>query len=161
MLQGLLADRFKLKTHWETREDLTYNMVVSKGGPKLQMAKGGPPSPEELKTWGDHPIPPLYERGDSRVGFDLIAHGCSMSDLKGMLAAKFGHPVMDKTGLTGKYDFVLRFHETRLSDRDADDMDPLPTLDVAIQDQLGLKLEPAKGPKQVLVIDHIEKPSEN
>jgi uncharacterized protein (TIGR03435 family) len=76
-------------------------------------------------------------------------------------AEQFGHPVFDKTGLTGKYDFTLRYHGTRLSDRKADDMDPVQPLDVAIQDQLGLKLKRTKGPVQILVIDHIEKPSEN
>lgn len=161
MLQALLTDRFKLKVHWEVREGLTYDLVVSKNGPKIREAKGEPPSPEDMKTWGDKPIPRLYQRGDSRVGFDFIAHGCSMDDITAMLAGQFGHPVSDKTGLTSKYDFTLRYHGTRLSDRSADDMDPVQPLDVAIQDQLGLKLEPAKGPVQLLVIDHIEKPSKN
>jgi len=161
MLQALLADRFKLKVHWETREGETYNLVVSKKGPKMTAAKNEPPSAKELKAWGDEPIPPLYQKGSSGVGFDFIAHGCSIDDIAQMLASQFGHPVSDKTGLTGKYDFTLRYHGTRLSDRSADDMDPLPTLDRAIQDQLGLKLEPSRGPVQFLVIDHIEKPSEN
>jgi uncharacterized protein (TIGR03435 family) len=161
MMQVLLADRFKLKTHWETREGLAYDLVLSKDGPKMEAAKGEPSSAEERKTLGDHPIPPLYQRGDSRVGFDYVAHGCSMDDIVQMLAMQFGHPVLDKTGLTGKYDFILRYHGTRLSDRKADDMDPVPTLDTAIQDQLGLKLKSTKGPVQTLVIDHIEKPSAN
>jgi uncharacterized protein (TIGR03435 family) len=161
MLQALLADRFKLKVHWETREGQTYNLVVAKNGPKLYEASGAPPSPEEAKRFGDRPIPPIYQQGDSRVGFDFIGHACSISDLIPMLAGQFGHPVTDKTGLTGKYDFRLRYHGIRLSDRSADDLDPVPTLDTAIQDELGVKLEPAKGPVQFLVIDHIEKPSEN
>jgi uncharacterized protein (TIGR03435 family) len=161
MMQVLLADRFRLKVHWETREGPTYNLVVSKNGPRMGEAKGEPPSPEEIKIWGDKPIPHLYQQGDSRVGYDFIAHGCSMDDIAHMLAGQFGHPVSDKTGLTGKYDFTLRYHGTRLSDRNAEDTDPVPPLDTAIQDQLGLKLQPAKGPVQFLVIDHIEKPSEN
>ncbi|HEV2711071.1 MAG TPA: TIGR03435 family protein [Edaphobacter sp.] len=161
MMQVLLADRFKLKAHWETRESLAYDLVLSKDGPKMAAAKGELPSAEERKAWSDHPIPPLYQRGDSRVGFDYVAHGCSMDDIVQMLAMQFGHPVLDKTGLTGKYDFILRYHDTQLSDRKADDMDPIPTLDIAIQDQLGLKLKSTKGPVQTLVIDHIEKPSAN
>lgn len=161
MLQALLADRFKLKAHWETREGLAYDLVLSKDGPKMQAAKGEPPSAEESKKWGDKPIPRLYQRGDSRVGFDYVAHGASMSDITNMLAGQFGHPVADKTGLAGKYDFILRYHGARLSDRKADDMDPVPTLDTAIQDQLGLKLKSTKTPEKILVIDHIEKPSEN
>jgi uncharacterized protein (TIGR03435 family) len=161
MLQALLADRFKLKVHWETREGQTYNLVVVKSGLKMHEAKGEPPSPEEIKRFGDRPIPAIYQQGDSRVGFDFIAHDCSISDLVPILAGQFGHPVADKTGLTGKYSFKLRYHDIRLSDRSADDQDTVPTLDTALQDQLGLKLEPAKGAVQFLVIDHIEKPSEN
>lgn len=161
MLQVLLADRFKLKVHWETREGPAYDLVLSKNGLKMQESKGEPPSAEEMKAWDGHPIPPLYQRGDSRVAFDYVAHGCSMSDISGMLAGQFGHPVVDKTGLTGKYDFILRYHGTLLSDRKADDLDPVQTLDTAIQDQLGLKLKPTKAPEEILVVDHIEKPSEN
>jgi uncharacterized protein (TIGR03435 family) len=161
MLQTLLADRFKLKIRWETRQGPTYDLVVAKKGPKLQLAKGGPPSAEEQKGWGDRPVPSLYQRGDSRVGFDLVAHGCSMSDLAETLAGQFSRPVEDRTGPRGKYDFTLHYQDVRLSDRSADDRNPTPPLDMAIQDQLGLKLEPAKGPIQLLVIDHIEKPSEN
>lgn len=161
MMQALLADRFKLKTHWETREGLAYDLVLSKSGPKMAAAKGEPPSAEEMKEWDGHPVPPLYQRGGSQVAFDFVAHGCSMSDITSMLAGQFGHPVFDKTGLTGKYDFILRYHDTRLSDRKADDMDPIQPLEIAIQDQLGLKLKPTKGPEQFLVIDHIEKPSAN
>lgn len=161
MLQTMLADRFKLKVHWEMREAPAYDLLVSKKGSKMQEAKGAPPSAEEKKAWGNYPIPPLYQRGDSQVGFDYVAHGCSMSDITGMLAGQFGHPVVDKTGLTGKYDFILRYHGALLSDRKADDLDPIPTLDTAIQDQLGLKLKPTKAPEKILVIDHIEKPSDN
>jgi uncharacterized protein (TIGR03435 family) len=161
MLQTLFADRFKLKIHWETRQGPTYDLVVAKKGPKMQLMKGDPSSAEERKVWGDRPIPPLYQRGDSRVGFNFVAHGCSMNELGETLAGQFGHPVVDKTGLKGKYDFTVHYHDTRLSDRTADDQDPTPPLDMAIQDQLRLKLEPSKGPIQLLVIDHIEKPSEN
>ena len=161
MLQTLLVDRFKLKVRWETREGPTYDLVVAKKGPKMQLARGGPPSAEEQKWWGDRPIPPLYQRGGSDVGFEFVAHGCSMSDLAETLAGQFGRPVVDRTGLTAKYDFTLHYQDARLSDRSADDQNPTPPLDMAIQDQLGLKLEPAKGPIKLLVIDHIEKPSEN
>ena len=161
MLQTLLVDRFKLKIRWETRRGPTYDLVVAKKGPKMQLAKGDPPAAEEQKVWGDRPIPRLYQRGDSRVGFEFVAHGCSMSDLADTLARQFSRPVVDRTGLKGKYDFALHYQDARLSDRSADDLNPTPPLDMAIQDQLGLKLEPAKGPIQILVIDHIETPSEN
>ncbi len=69
--------------------------------------------------------------------------------------------VFDKTGLTGKYDFVLKYMGGKIQDRPADDMNPTPPMDRALEDQLGLKVETGKGPVKVLVIDHIEKPSEN
>jgi uncharacterized protein (TIGR03435 family) len=78
-----------------------------------------------------------------------------------MLTALFGRPVIDKTGLTAKYDFVVKYQGRWDRDRPADDLDPTPPLDRALQEQLGLKVEPAKGPIKVLVIDHIEKPSAN
>lgn len=161
MLQVLLADRFKLKTHWETRERLAYDLVLSKQGSKMQEAKDKPRTPEEIKAWGGQPIPPLYQRGGSESAFEFVAHGCSLNDIVDMLAVQFGHPVIDKTGLTGKYDFILRYHDTRLDDRKADDLNPIQPLEIAIQDQLGLKLKPTKAPEKFLVIDPIEKPSDN
>lgn len=160
MLQVLLAERFHLKVHWETKEGNIYNLVA-KNASKLLNAKGESSNAAELKAWGDHPIPPLYQRGDSRSGFDFVAHGCSIEMIVNMLAMQFGRPVVDKTGLTGNYDFVLRYYGTRAGDRKDDDPNPLPPLEQAIQDQLGLKLEQAKGPIPILVVDHVERPSEN
>ena len=64
MLQALLEERFKLKTHWETKEGDVYNLVVAKGGPKLSAEGSMPPSADELKMFGDHPAPPLFQRND-------------------------------------------------------------------------------------------------
>jgi uncharacterized protein (TIGR03435 family) len=161
MLQQLLAERFKLQAHWETRETSTYDLVISKKGLKMQESKGEPASAADLAFWGSRPIPPLHQQGDSRYGFDFIAHACTMDDITKMLSGQFGRSVADKTGLKGKYDFILHYLDARITDRDADDLNPTPTLDQAIQDQLGLKLEPAKGQDRFLIIDHIEKPTEN
>ncbi len=160
MLRALLEERFKLKTHWETREGDTYNLVVAKGGPKLGAEGSMPPSEEELKNFGDHPVPTLRQKGDHGLP-EWVGNACRMGDLASIMGAMFGRPVMDKTGLAGKYDFVLKYKGRWDSDRQADDMDPTPPMDRALQEELGLKVEPAKGPVKVLVIDHIEKPSEN
>lgn len=160
MFQALLADRFKLKTHWEPKESDTYDLVVAKGGPKLGAEGSMPPSAEELKNFGDHPALPLYQKNDG-TGYDFIGHACPMSDLVATLTVQFGRQVTNKTGLTGKYDFVLKYKGRRDSERSADDMDPTPPLDRALQEELGLKVEAAKGPVKMLVIDHIEKPSED
>jgi uncharacterized protein (TIGR03435 family) len=159
MMQVMLADRFKLKVHWEIRDGQTYDLVVAKAG-RLR-STGAPPSAEELKRFGDRPIPPLYQQGDSRYGFHYIAHGATTDEIASMLAMQIGRPVSDKTGLSGKYDFDLKYYQTKASDRKDDETNPWPPLETAIQDQLGLKLAAAKGQLRVLVIDHVEKPSEN
>jgi uncharacterized protein (TIGR03435 family) len=161
MVQALLEERFKLKTHWETREGDVYNLVVAKGGPKMGAAGSMPPSAEEKKRFGDYPIPALDQLGCDEHGCTYFAHSCSMGVLVSDLAVQFGRPVIDKTELTAKYDFVLKANGRSYRDRAPDDMDPTPPMDRALQEQLGLKVEPAKGPVKVLVIDHIEKPSEN
>lgn len=160
MLRALLEERFKLKTHWETKEGDVYNLIVAKGGPKLSAKGSMPPSADELKNFGDRPVSALYQKNDGE-GYDFIAHGCSMDELEQQLAAQFGRPVIDKTGLTGNYDFVLKYKGRWDRDRDADDLDPMPPMDRALQEELGLKVEPTKGPVKVLVIDHVEKPTEN
>ena len=160
MLQALLTDRFKLKTHWESKEGDVYNLRVAKGGPKFGTEGSMPPSADELKTFGDRPIPPLHQKKDGE-GYDLIAHAYTMNEWAGILTGQFGRTVIDKTGLTGKYDFVLKYKGRWDRDRNVEDLDPMPPMDRALQEQLGLKVEAAKGPSKILVINHIEKPSEN
>jgi uncharacterized protein (TIGR03435 family) len=160
MLQALLEERFKLKTHWETKEGDVYNLVVAKGGPKLGAEGSMPTSADELKIFGDRSVPALRQKNDGQ-GYDFIAHGCSMGQWVGMLTAQFGRPVIDKTGLTGNYDFVLKYKGRWDRDRNADDLDPTPPMDRALQEKLGLKVDAARGPVKALVIDHIDKPSEN
>lgn len=160
MLQVLLEQRFKLKTHWEMKEGDILNLVPAKGGPKLDAAGSRPPSADELKMFGTHPVPALHQRNDGQ-GYDFVGHACSMAELVALLTGQFGRPVIDKTGLAGKYDFVLKYKGRWDRDRSADDLDPMPPMDRALQEELGLKVEAAKGPRKMLVIDHIEKPSEN
>ena len=160
MLQALLEERFQLKVHWKTKEGDVYNLVVAKGGSKLGAEGSMPPSADELKVFEGRPVSPLYQKNDGQ-GYDFIAHGCPMGQWARMLTAMFGRPVIDKTGLTGKYDFVFKYKGRWDRDRDADDLDPMPPMDQALQEELGLKVEAAKGPVKVLVIDHIDKPSAN
>jgi uncharacterized protein (TIGR03435 family) len=159
MLQTLLADRFHLKAHWEDRPGETYDLVVAKPG-KLS-ATVVPPTAEELKDFGDHPIPPLYQSGDGVRGYEYIAHAASAADIASMLTMQFGKPVNDKTNLTGKYYFDLKYHNLFPDDRGNDDPNVWPPLDTAIHDQLGLKIIPSHGNVHVLVIDHIEPLTEN
>jgi len=161
MLQGLLAERFKMKAHWETREGDVYNLVVAKGGSRMGAAGSLALSAEEKERFGDHPVPPLSQTGCDAHGCTYVGHGCTVAQIVGILPGELRGQVFDKTGLTGKYDFVLKYMGGKIQDRPADDMNPTPPMDRALEDQLGLKVETGKGPVKVLVIDHIEKPSEN
>jgi len=143
MVQKMLADRFHLREHTEKRDMPVYALVVAKGGAKLT------PSP---------PDPPA-DRG-LQVDLGLIAgRGLTMDTLAQMLWTRRelgSRKVIDRTGLTGKYDLKLKW---------TPEGDPAdaggPSIFTAIQEQLGLKLEPAKAPMDVVVIDHIEKPTAN
>lgn len=166
--QQILTERFGLVLHHETRELPEFLLTVAKGGPKLAAAKIDP----------EHPMPP-GSRGNFRMshgpaGLRLQAQGARIDGLLPLLANETGRTVVDKTGLTGNYDFTLTWTPDRpegppgeRSPADAGSMvqppstDIGPTLFTAIEEQLGLKLESTKGPVDVLVIDHVEMPTEN
>jgi uncharacterized protein (TIGR03435 family) len=145
MLRTLLAGRFKLAVHRETKDLPVYTIVVGKNGPKLQEAT------QEQK--GSSNV-----RGTSR--------GLQMTYQKvAMPLYMLGSPVLDKTGLTGRYNFTLEWTDERFrrpaNGPDAPEVETFPDLFSALQNQLGLKLEVKNGPVEVLVIDHAEKATEN
>lgn len=153
MLQMLLADRFNLKVHQEVKELPAFALVVLKGGSKIYPAKA-----EEAP---DEPgMPPIYQRNYGIRGLEFIVKGATMESFAQVLEGQFQTPVSDKTGLVGTYDFTLQYHGTETDDS-TDDGNIWPPIRRAIQEQLGLKLERTKAPVTILVIDHIEKPSEN
>jgi uncharacterized protein (TIGR03435 family) len=158
MMQALLAERFKLKAHWETRKGPVYNLVVAKRGSKLHAGGSMPPSVDELKRFGDTKIPDLYQRGDGRRGYEWIGHDCDIASLSSILSALMRTTVLDKTGLSGTYDFDLQYSNSPDSEREVDHT-IWPRVSDAVEDQLGMKLVPAKGQVQVLVVDHVEKPT--
>jgi uncharacterized protein (TIGR03435 family) len=143
MLRALLADRFKLKIHREMKDQPVYELVVAKNGPKIKPSSSDKFS---LTTGRGH----------------LEFHHASMAVFIGYLYGRPGfpqqaadRPVLDRTGLQGFYDLTLDW---------APDSDPNPTgpsLFTALEEQTGLKLEPRKAPFEFLVIDHVEKPTEN
>jgi uncharacterized protein (TIGR03435 family) len=171
MLQALLADRFKLTLHRETKELPTYALVVAKNGLKLQEAKPGDTYPNGIKGPDGHAGAGMMFMGKE----GLTAQGMPIAGLVRHLSRQLGRTVVDKTGLTGKYDFTLKwtpderqapmFKGTEGSQPGTDSAPPPestgPSIFTAIQEQLGLKLEAQKGTVEVLVIDHVERPSEN
>lgn len=165
MLQAVLADRLKLTIHRETRDLPVYFLIIAKSGSKLQPAKPGDTYANGVKGRGG-----LMGQGmttsSGRFASNVTAQGVPLSTLAASLARPLGRPVFDKTGLTGNFDFTLKFAMERpgpddtLNGRAITDFDA-PFLFEAIQEQLGLKLDSGKGPVEVIVIDHIERPSGN
>jgi uncharacterized protein (TIGR03435 family) len=144
MMQNLLADRFKLKIHKETRELPMFSLVVAKGTSKLRLTPEG--------GCGAMPCGVLIPSMTRMHGGNISMHQL-VDALSNLLAA----PVVDNTGYTAPFDVQLEF--TREGALVTDDSPP--SIFTAIQEQLGLRLEAHKAPAEVLVIDHAEKPSEN
>ncbi len=150
MLARLLAARFHLQFHRETRELAIYKLVIAKGGVKMKEVKDG-----EKR---DHP------GGISNRDSHLQGWAQPVNMLVSFLSGSYlNQPIVDETGLTAKYDFDLKWtadpNQAYQRDEAADPNGP--SLFAAIQEQLGLKLEAAKGPVEVLIIDHVERPAEN
>jgi uncharacterized protein (TIGR03435 family) len=146
MVQKLLADRFQLKFHYEKRELSVYAVRVAKVGARLAPAA--------------KPDNQLNQIVDSNGNVLTVQYtSCSMPDFAFGEQPFLDRPVVDQTGLAGRYDFTLRY--TADESRASDDPNAPPDIFTAVQEQLGLKLEPAKAQADVLVIDRVEKPSAN
>jgi uncharacterized protein (TIGR03435 family) len=153
MLQALLADRFHLKAHWESKRANVYALELAnpKSGSKLQPAKvetvdPSIPNATPPETRG----PDIQSRMDPH-GHVMTVRYLTTKGIAGLLGSMLQGTVEDKTGLPGRYDFTLQYTYP----------ESYPTLTTAIQEQLGLKLERTLGSVDIFVIDHIERPSEN
>jgi len=160
MFQTLLADRFKLKVRRDRKEMRVYELRIAKGKPKLQPSSEGP---TKLTIEGKTFIQPPATCGISSwlEGLHLVCHAATMDKIVSSLSGQLRAPVVDRTGLTGIYDLNIRFvSDDRRPDADAD-TGTAPYLEQAVEEELGLKLETVKGALEVIVIDKLEKPSEN
>jgi uncharacterized protein (TIGR03435 family) len=215
MLQNLLADRFGVKLHHETKDLPRYELTVAKGGPKLKASAAEPeapaaplaeppPLPKGPPPIGKDGFPqlPSGRKGTMMMltpkGFHMAVGSSTISTLADMLGNMLASPVVDKTGLTGTYDYTLDFSRDSMQGdpmgmapppgkgggfgvitggpgpapgdgaRPGDggapgaDQPEAPSLLVAVQEQLGLRLDKKRGPLDLIVIDHAEKvPTEN
>jgi uncharacterized protein (TIGR03435 family) len=146
LVQKVLAERFGMKSHHEQREMPVFALEVAKDGPKMDASKGDPNGLPDNEGMG----------GNGRQIRKYT--NVSMSDLAMMLQFNLDRPVVDQTGVKGRYDFRMQW---TVDEGQATDPDAPPGLFTAIQEQIGLKLESAKAPVDVLVIDQVEKPSPN
>ena len=161
LLQSLLRDRFELRLHTETRQLPIYELVRAKSGPKLHAV----PAPTKPEAGAPDPPP---QPGDAlhpgafrwSVG-DISGSAVAMDKFVGVLAMLVGRPVIDKTGLTGFFDIKLQWTLDRGPQPSPNDDTSGPSLFTAIQEQLGLRFESAKGPVEAIVVDSLEKPSDN
>jgi uncharacterized protein (TIGR03435 family) len=148
LLKALLIERFKLKTHTETRDSPIYLLVLARAdqvlGPELQRSTVDCPTAQGLC-------------GDSSGPGTMRVVGRPIPNTLRMFERASGRTVIDRTGLTGAYDFTLRWRPF-----DAPDVNPdLPSLFTAVEEQLGLRLQPDRAPMDVLVIDSAQRPVEN
>ena len=146
MLRTLLADRFNLKVHDDTRDMDVYELSVGKNGPKFKESAPGE------KFYGLNGV-----NGRNQT---LTLTAGPIDDLVGILQIFTGRPVLDKTGLTGTYDIQFEATPQFRIDQNPDDAHDINAL-TAVQEQLGLKLQAAKDPVNVIIVDHVEEPSAN
>jgi len=157
MIQKLLADRFQLKFHFEKRELSVYAITIAKTGAKLTRSQD---DPNGLAGWNV---------GRSALGTTFTFRNAPLSQITAVLQNSLDKPVVDQSGLSEKYDFTVTFTPDPAQAAllggpprpAADNPDAAPDLFTAFQQQLGLKLESTKAPVDVMVIDKVEKPSEN
>jgi len=148
MVRKLLEERFGLKLRTDKREMARYTLTVAKGGPKMEATK----SAQDLL--------PSVRAGGNKTSRSLQMTNVSMGDVAHQLQGALDRPVVDETGLKGRYDFNLNWlRADAVAEEEADSA--LPGLFTAIQEQAGLKVEPSKGEVDVLVIEHVEKPETN
>ena len=172
MLRALLAERFGLVIHRETKELSVYTLVIAKNGPKLQDAKPGDTYPNGVKL-ASGPMGSGLMMGMAGGNYYITAQAVTVAALIPTLAGFVGRPVLDRTGLAGNYDFKMQWarddSQVQTPSASAPNGQPPPpptdssgpNLFTAIQQQLGLRLEAGKGPVEIIVIDHIERPSGN
>lgn len=173
MLRALLEDRFAITVHRESRTLPLYKMVVNKGGPKLHVSDAG-----SCGVYDQHAVPAKvvgFEEPQPRdCGFHrtgswmqpvLDGKGVSLADLAANIARSYntslGRDVVDTTGINGVFDIHLVWSNEADTLKAPDAAVDAPNIFEALQQELGLMLKAARGPVQVLVIDHVETPSEN
>ncbi len=168
-MQALLAERFKLMVHHETKELPVYALVVAKNGPKFHESKPNAASPDGRIRPTGHAQPGSSTGGEPEGDTNIFATGTSMALFAKHLSADVGRTVLDETGLKGEYDLRLVYSPDQTqpaifdgtTEGDAPPESRGPSIFTALREQLGLKLESTKGPVDVIMIDHIERPSAN
>jgi uncharacterized protein (TIGR03435 family) len=164
MMRNLLAERFHLKAHIESRELPTYVLVIAKNGPKLKEASPDTPLPAEgfpqLQA-GKPGLSTTFSVSNGQRVARTTARQMPVSSLLRLIRVSMDMPAADQTGLAGTYDFTLEYAETENSDPNGPPL-PVPIFATAIQQQLGLQLVSKKLPFNVILVDSVDRmPTEN
>ena len=155
LLQALLADNFKLVLHRETRDIPTFVLSIAKNGPRLEEAKPGNRYLDGIKASDGSPAGPHRMTITKIMGNrELEAQALPVENLVRLFSEYLDRPVVDRTGLTGEYDFKLILPENFAKATSSEAF-------AAIEEQLGLKIDPQMTPKEFLTIDRAEKPQTN
>jgi len=164
MFQTFLADRFQLKAHVETKQLPVYELVLAKSGLKMKEATPGDTYANGIKGPDGIGHAGMMRMSNDGSSQEVTAQGIPLTSLVALLSRQVHRTVLDKTGLTGKYEVTLKWTSENSSgpeDADNGSTEAGPSIFTALQEQLGLRLQTAKGPVDTLVVDHVEKPSEN
>ena len=163
LVQSLLADRFQLRATVEARDLPVYALVVDKGGIKMKEVTPDPFPPAGTRPAPGAHLPSIHPTGTN----EWTASAWPMTEMANWLSFSYevsNRPVVDETGLKGNYDFILSDVSLRPpspGDANGPSQEPVVSIFSALPEQLGLKLVPVKAPVEVLVIDHVERPSAN
>jgi uncharacterized protein (TIGR03435 family) len=168
MVQSLLADRFNLVLGHETAERPVYVLTVAKGGPRLTAWKSSDPATRGVTGFGRYPSvltrPARRSHSPQMVGI-ISGDGASMIQLASQLEWMLSRPVLDRTAIAGDFNYEFVFapppDTEAIIANDGVPVMTTPSLFTALEEELGLKLESARAPVEVLVIEYVEKPSEN
>ena len=160
MVQTLLADRFAMRAHFETRDMAAYILTVAKGGAKMRFLGSEDCVPFDSTKPNPEAVPNVC--GNDHVSQNNEWNGThiSMPDVAGVLSNVMRQPVIDQTGIKGSFDVRMQWSDD-LAPQDNPTPDALPSIYVALRETLGLELKSGRGPAEVLVIDHIERPTGN
>jgi uncharacterized protein (TIGR03435 family) len=179
MLQSLLEDRFRLRVHRETKDGPVYFLTLAKNGPKLSATKEGTCVIADINHPPEAGNPPARVCGKPKMssGGPVVTvdmPGATIANLCSQLGIVMDREVIDRTGIAGRFDIHLEVTPADLQPKfvagraieqqpqlTAENADAGPSISTALQQQLGLKLERGRGPVQVIIVDHIERPTDN
>lgn len=161
MFQAMIQERFGLQFHMSTKDMSVYELVVAKGGPKMKALPPQTDAEKEAERGSDKMSRGSVNMNRDAEGAHLTTVGITMARLASVLSDRAGRPVLDKTNLTGDYTVELRWSPEDAAPHPDSPANQLPSLFTALQEELGLRMVSTHGDVPTMVVDHVDRPSEN